>query len=514
MTPSPPDTAPAAPDVGSERRLHPWSWLFVLLQQLRQFIVPLLVLLFLGRGDRNQLFPLIGIGVLAMLSVWQYFTYRYAVGADRLVVRSGLFERSVRQIPFARIHNVALHQTLLHRVFGVAEVRLESAGGKEPEAQMRVLRLQDALALERLVRRHGSADPVQPASPAAADGVVLLALPTAEVLRLGLISNRGMVVVAGAFALSWQVVPDDLMTDLARDGWRRALGYAQVGDAGLAQQALAAAALLLLALVMVRLFSVLLAVVQYHGFRLLAHGRRLTVERGLLTRLRTSTSRRRIQAWTLQETLLHRWFGRRSLHVDTAVTESQDDQRALRELAPVATPDACDALVGHVLPRVAWPPDHWLPLDRRAWWRLMPGGVLVSLALVVAGSWRFGAWGLLGLLWLPWAALTARRHAAFAAYAVGERLVAVREGWWSRHWRFAEIDKLQALQLRQSPLDRAFGTASLWLDTTGAGAMAPPLRVRWLPEDTARALYRRLAATVARRPARRAPTATRATPAN
>jgi putative membrane protein len=511
---SPPDSASASPEAGAERRLHPWSWLFVLLQQLRQFIVPLLVLLFLGRGDRNQLFPLIGVGVLAVLSVWQYFTYRYAVGEDRLVVRSGLFERSVRQIPFARIHNVALHQTLLHRLFGVAEVRLESAGGKEPEAQMRVLRLQEALALERLVRRHGSTAHAATASPAASDDTVLLALPTTEVLRLGLISNRGMVVVAGAFALSWQVVPDDLMTDLVRDGWRRALGYAQVGDAGLGQQAVAAVALLLLALVLVRLFSVLLAVVQYHGFRLLAHGRRLTVERGLLTRLRTSASRRRIQAWTLQETLLHRWFGRRSLHVDTAVSESQDDQRALRELAPVATPRACDALVGHVLPRIAWPPAEWMPLHRRAWWRLMPAGIVVSAALVAAGSWRFDAWGLLGLLWLPWAALAARRHAAFAAYAADATLVAVREGWWSRHWRFAEIDKLQALQLRQSPLDRAFGMASLWLDTTGAGAMAPPLRVRWLPEDAARALYQRLSATVARRPVRGASARTRGTAIN
>ena len=39
------DAAPPPAD----QRLHPWSWLFVLLQQLRQFIVPLLVLLFAGR---------------------------------------------------------------------------------------------------------------------------------------------------------------------------------------------------------------------------------------------------------------------------------------------------------------------------------------------------------------------------------------------------------------------------------------------------------------------------------
>ena len=40
------DPAPqASPD---DRRLHPWSWLFVLLGSLRQFLLPLVVLVELG----------------------------------------------------------------------------------------------------------------------------------------------------------------------------------------------------------------------------------------------------------------------------------------------------------------------------------------------------------------------------------------------------------------------------------------------------------------------------------
>ena len=147
--------AGAAAEPAADRRLHPMSWLFVLVQHLRQYIVPLLILIFLGRGDRNELWSLIGVGVLVLFSLWRYFTYRYGVGANGLVVRSGLLNRSLRVIPFVRIQNVGVHQTVLHRLFGVAEVRLESAGGKEPEAQMRVLKLADALALETLVRRRG-----------------------------------------------------------------------------------------------------------------------------------------------------------------------------------------------------------------------------------------------------------------------------------------------------------------------------------------------------------------------
>ena len=516
-TPEPPPADPAgtlAPPPAPERRLHPWSWLFVLLQQMRQFIVPLLVLVFLGRGDGDALWPLIGVAALAAASVWQYFTYRYRVDEDRLVVRQGILERQVRQVPFARIHNVALHQSLLHRLFGVAEVRLESAGGTRPEAEMRVLRLDEALALERLIRiRGGAATHATPADAGPAgtadvraepdDGRLLLALSFGELVRLGLVSNRGMVVVAGAFALAWQALPDQVMANAVEEATRQAMDYADTVVSGLHARAVALAMLLALALAGLRLLSVLLALVQYHGFRLLLQGRRLTVERGLLTRLRTSVQRRRIQAWTLHEGLLHRLLRRRSLHVDTAAGAGQGgEQRGLREVAPIATAEACDQLVRELLPGAAWPPVGWRRLHPRAWQRLALPGVGLAVAVAAAACWRFGPPGLLALAWAPWAVHAARQHALRAGYALDGQLLAVREGWWSRHWRFAGIDKIQALRLQRSPLDRAFGMASLWLDTAGARSTAPMLRLRFLPEAEARALHATLAREVARRPLR------------
>ncbi|WP_231120399.1 PH domain-containing protein [Cognatilysobacter tabacisoli] len=484
------------------------SWLFVLLAQLKQFIVPLVALVVFGqRGDRNELWTLIPVGALVLLAVWQFLTYRYRIDGDRLVVRSGLLERSLRVIPFARIHNVAVQQSLLHRVFGVAEVRLESAGGTRPEAEMRVLRLDDALALEALVRRRGAATAAAgPAAGAAVDGEgdaqTLLHLPLGEVLRLGVVSNRGMLVVGAAFAAVSQFSPK-LLTTLMQSVGKGVFGYAGSHLSGPVDYALGAIVFVAACVLVLRLFSIAIALLQYHGFRLSEHGRRLTVERGLLARWRTSASRRRIQAWTLREGVLHRWLKRRSLEVDIAVAvETQHSQRALRELAPIATPDACDALVAHLLPRARFDALDWQPLPRGSWLRLFWPGALVTLAVTAVASARFGPWGLLVLAWLPWAALAAVRNARRAGYAVDGTLVAVREGWWSRRWRFAEIDKLQALHLSRSPIDRRCGTASLWLDTAGAGPMAPPLRLRFIPEADAIALQDRLSAVLATRPLR------------
>ncbi|HEV8694197.1 MAG TPA: PH domain-containing protein [Lysobacter sp.] len=470
------------------------SWLFVLLQQLKQFIVPLIAAFFFG-GDRNELWPLIGVGVLAAVSVWRYFTYRYGVIDDALVVRSGLLERSVRVIPFARIHNVALQQSLLHRVFGVAEVRLESAGGQKPEAEMRVLKLADALALEALVRRRG----VQEQETAAEPSTPLLTLPLGEVVRVGLVSNRGLIVAGAAIGGLSQFSPR-LVPNLFERWGEWLLGWASHNGEGPAYYATAGLSLFAIAVLVLRLFSIVLALLQYYGFALSEHGRRLTVERGLLARWRTSASRRRIQAWTLREGLLHRLLKRRSIEVDTAVSEQQNQQRALRELAPIATPDACDALIEHLLPRATWPQLDWQALPKRAWWRLFASSIPFVAVLVTVLVWGFGPWGALALLWLPWSVYVARRHIDAAAYALNDEVIAVREGWWSRHWRFAELGKLQALQLTHSPIDRRCGTATLWLDTAGAGAMAPPLRIRFLPQAEAHALYEQLSRTLARRP--------------
>lgn len=489
---------------GVERRLHPWSWLFVLGQQLRQFIVPLVALvIFGGRGDRGDFWmsigPVIAVGALVVISVLQYFTYRYRVGKDALSIRDGLLERNLREIPYSRIHNVVLHQSVLHRMFNVAEVRLESAGGQKPEAQMRVLRMDEALALESLVRHRGQAVDASVVLPEADS---LLSLSTGEVIRLGLVSNRGMIVMAAAFGAAWQVFPDRMMTDLIEKTGRQLFGYANQLHLGWLTSVLAAAAFVVLVLLLLRGLSVLLALVQYHGFRLSEEQRRLTVQRGLLSKLRTSVARRRIQAWTLQESFLHRVLKRRSLRIDTAVAEQQEqgESRALKELAPIATPETCDALVQHLLPQAQWPREDWNGLPANAWWRMfVPGALFVVLLSAILLLYFREPWAALPMLWLPWGAYAARQQARRYGYLVDGQLVAIRGGWWSRYWRFAEIDKLQALRVSRSPIDRRMGTASLWLDTAGAGGFAPPLQIRFLPHADAQTIYRQLAAALARR---------------
>lgn len=484
-------------DGGRERRLHPLSWLFVLMASLREFALPLIAALVFGRRGQGpwELIGLIGGAALALHAGVVYFSYRFRIEGDELRIRSGVFRRQTRHIPFRRIHNVTVHQGPLHRLFGVAEVKLESAAGVKPEAHMRVLRLADAQALEALVRQRGRADDAgAPVPPAPA----LLTLDSAEVVRLGLISNRGMVLVAAAFGLLAQS-GSNVFAELAESASAPLLGWARQFPLGPLPWLVGGLALFLVFVLVLRLLSVLLALLQFHGFTLRREDDRLQVDGGLLTRIRANAPLRRIQAWHLHESLLHRWFRRRSLSVDTATTVAANQGRSLRELVPVATPDKVDELLEELLPNAGWPDLPWRSVHPRAWRRMVkPPVFLTMLASGLLGL-RYGIDALwLGLL-LPWWLWRARKLAGCLGYCAGDRLVAVRSGWLDRHWRFAEIAKLQGLRLTRSPFDRRHGMATLWLDTAGASGnpMAPALRIPYLPEADARRLLAELGQRIA-----------------
>lgn len=498
-----------------DRRLHPLSWLFVLLGSLRQFALPLIAFVVFGqRADEDDLwFQAMGLaaGVLLTLgAVARYYTYRFRIERGVLVVRSGLLSRNLRQIPLTRIQNVALKQGLLHRLLGVAEVRLESAvGGGTPEAQMQVLSLADAAALEAVVQAAAEAQP-QPTADAstanAFDAVpvvraddVLLQLDTVELVKLGLTSNRGLVLGAVGFGAFAQFGGEGFGRTIANTA-EAGVEYAGQLGLGWAQWLLLGFVLLLAFLAVARAVAVLLVVLQFHGFRLVETAGSLGVEQGLLTRLRMRAPLAKIQRWTVYDSLLHRFFDRRSVRVETAALQAVNEQQALSDVIPIAPPAQVDALIERWLPDIDWGRWQWQPLHPRAWRRVLFPSLLLIAGLTALATLRFGPWTLLlPVPLLPLAVLRARGLAKRCGWMLSDRVLAWRSGWLDRHVSFAEVHRLQGLRLTQSPFDRRHGMATLYADTAGSSPFTHQLELRYLPEAEARALFVELSRRIARR---------------
>lgn len=497
MDPTPSDSSAA---VVTEQRLHAFSWLFVFLTQLRHAALPLLALLLFGRGSWWEWMFLLGAVGLAVYSLIYSFGFRYRITAEELIVREGIFDRSERHAPWARVQNIAQRSNFLHRLFGVTELRLESAGGYKPEAIMTVIRLDAAQRIEEALRVAGRDRAIAACTPTDAQAP-LLTMPLPELLRLGLVTQRGWVLVASAFALFWQLGPDD--RSWLRDTYRRIeswLGDAVSAAADPLAAGLVGMVLCLGFLAVIKLLSVVLAVVTFHGFELRLIEGRLRTEAGWLTRNAATARVDRLQRLLYGESWLARRIGRRWLSCEFAggvVTLEEDATPRLRWLAPLATPTNIQRIVEQVAPGLAIESLPWQPLHPRAWLRFWSRWLLLIGVLTVPALWALGWIGLLLALGAAaGAAVAARGEARFAAWACDGQVLAWRAGWLHRQWTIARLDRGQVLGLFSSPFDRRSGMATVALDTAGARVQAFRLRIPYLDVATAELLVRRIGAAM------------------
>jgi len=151
-------------------RLHPSSILFGVLRQLRHFLLPLAALVFAAK-DSWELWGLVALGPYTVAHVVRYLTLRYHFDEQEFVLRGGVLFKSVRHVPYARIQSVDVEQGPLHRLFGVYEVALQTGGGAEPEARLRVIDGAALAALRERVARRAAAVALAGAALAAAQDV-------------------------------------------------------------------------------------------------------------------------------------------------------------------------------------------------------------------------------------------------------------------------------------------------------------------------------------------------------
>ena len=481
-----------------ELRLHPLSWLFELLNVLKQFIVPIVILLFTGKSDNYELWGLVGIGFIVPLAIARYVTFRYRIGNDRIIIRSGLLHKTVRDIAFTRIQNVTLNQGLLHRLMGVAEVRLETGGGEKEEGRMRVLGFSQAQQLQQMIRSQEKISTINQSAVNQTDtGQTLLRLTSRELLKLGIISNKGMILVVAGFGavmqMNWEL-PEAMFKKASTWLWDHS---AEISQNSTLSYIVGGLTLLFFAFVVLRVISILQAFLHYHGFLLSSDNHRLSIERGLLNRFHGSLPRTRIQAWTLQQSWLQRRFSRFALRVDAAAGGVKSEHLESQwQLAPIADAENIKAIIELVLPKQSWPVNDWRPLHPNAWKRQFKiPAVCVFIATIIAAYWVW-PFALLMLLAFPWLWISSKQWAKHAGYSLENGLIAVREGWIAKTWRFAEVRKVQAVYLKQSPFDRRHGMATVFMDTVNAGYNEPPLAVRYLPFDEAVILHREISIAI------------------
>ncbi|MBK7769714.1 MAG: PH domain-containing protein [bacterium] len=464
--------------MSSSRRLHRWSLLFMAGDALRGLIFPLAALVFTARQSPWELWIAWFSLPVAGFSVWRYFTTWYELADDELIVRTGLLFRNVRHVRYARVHNIETVQGPLHRLLGVADVRVETAGASEQEARLRVLALADADEVRRRVvegkrltglgaAADAGAVPVDGSGSSATEVPAareLVRLRLRDLLVFGLTQNRGGIVLGAALGALWEANLFDSSlgkpTDMVQAYLSRLLDdgrlFAGPDPALLALLAGGAAAVL----VVIRLLSVGWAVVQLHGFTLTRVGDELRTTRGLLTRVHGTIPLGRVQLVTVRQAALMRLFDRVEVRVQTAGGD-KDASPGREWLAPSLPSALVDGLMAEIHPGITLSQLEWRAASPQAACIAVPAA---ALTWYVGGCWARS----LG-------------HVLLAEH------VGARGGWWCRQTSLARYAKIQVVSWGASPFDRRWKMATVAADTAGGGGhrLAIPL----LPVDEAGSVY-------------------------
>lgn len=445
-------------------------------RQLGSLIVPLAALLFVGGALDSQrviVFPLVILFAVAFsLLRWATFTYR--VREDKLEIAQGVLNRQTRSIPLDRIRGVDVTASPLHRLLGIAVVRVDAAAGGETqqEGELDAVTAAEAELLRAsLLRRATQAR--EPAGAEAgpqyreagrpyheetegAESVILARLKLRWYLYAPLTAYLFVPLAVLGAGIGFLIELGGRAGALSEENLRRAF---EVGAAMPYILAAAGGALFLVAAPLVAIGAFALT---NWNFTLRRRGGSIVGERGLLSRRSVSLERERIRGWDLREGLLQRTAGAAGLR---ALVTGLGDVENRADLLPIAPRTealaAADRAVGPFHGPLL---DHPAAARNRRLFRAIAPWLAGAIAAEVAGlHWLALGLLVLALLGVP---LGLDRYRSLGHASDDERL-SVRSGSLVRRQAVIERRAVVGWAIRQTWLQRRVGVVTL---VAGVGA--------------------------------------------
>jgi len=445
----------------------------------------------------------IGLAVVALIgaAVARWWMFRFQVNGDELEVEQGVFRRDRQTLPLSRIQSVATDQKFLHRLFGLVQLRVETAGSAGAEFDIEAIDRATAASIRRLVTAERSgqsasaqsagaglltADPhaiSQPTSGTAEpsadlDGVPVLRRTPIDLFKVALTQNPlpGILVFGVLFG---NLDTIGRYTGVSGDDIEDRLENI---DMSIVPIIIGLLALLLTVMVIV---GVLRTMAQYFNLTLLRTPEGLRSTAGLLNRVERGSQLSRIQMVRSRQNLRERFFGQRIVTLPTA-SSTIGDSHTLR--LPGTTADELQELRDLFLRRGGQPSelDHGISRHAVTRWFLYCGLVPAVVVAAIAGF-RFGFIGLAAFLWLIPAWFGAQVVHRKWRWGLTDEGIEVHHGVFTRHTALTAFGKTQVVQLRRSLFHRRNDLATVVI-ATASGRVALP----HLPLATANALRDRV----------------------
>jgi putative membrane protein len=439
--------------------------------------------LVLGQTTGNQSWTVAVLALTAVVGVGRWFTTSYRIDADpesgQVQLRAGLLHRKVLSVPRNRIRSVQTDARLLHRLLGLAVLRVST--GQEARAEhgfeLNAVRVDEVPRLRDILLAE-SQRPVEVTTAAPAESSTVLARWQPSWLRYAPLSLSGLLTMGAAAGLIYQT------------GVVGPLQHSRLAESALqAASRLGIAATVAVIAAVVLVASVLLAVLR----SLLTYGNLVLSRRADVLHLRHGTLRlrertydmSRLRGGTLRQPLLVRVLGGAGLDAVMTGVHGAGESSVLLPPCPRATAESVlTGLVGDPNVVTGRLRGHGRRAAARRWTRALGLPVLIGATLAVYALtsvvplWLWTAW----LAVTAWCALLAADRIDALGHRVDSNWLVMRAGSWDRRRDCLATAGIIGWTVRQSPFQRRAKVATL-VAATAAGTKRYPLID--VPEDQA-----------------------------
>ena len=438
---------------------------------IRQVWPFLLLYLVKSKESSTQNYFLIAgvvIAVLGMIySIVNYFRYYFYIKQDELIVESGIFKRSKLNVPFDRIQTINFEQNIIHRIFNVVRLNIDTAGSAKAEFKFDALSHEKAGALRNLLLEKKSKSIVHKTEEEAVEEEkfkTIMKLDIGDLLKAGAVENHlksGGLIIAFLFWI-WQSLQDAQMGKVVGDRVEEQMtgGLILFGS------------LLILFIILSFLISLVRMVLINYNLQFLRSENGFKLNAGLFTRKDTSALDHKIQVLSWGDNPLMKLLGIKNLRLKQASSIAVTKKTSIK--VPSCKQEHIDLVTNALFGENALDGIEYQKIDKRYFYR---NAIIVSalFSLLISGVVYFELYVQGGLLLLLAGVLLFSLYLSFRKkkYGNNEEMLVIQGGTYGNKVEVMPLYKIQSISLHQTPYQSRNALANLTIHTASGKVGIP-----------------------------------------
>jgi len=446
----------------------------------RQLFPLIIIVLIQGEIAKSVwfIYPVIAIAVLgALYSIAAFFKYFFYISGEKLVVEKGVFKRSILEIPFDRIQSINFEQNLIHRLFGVVKLHMDTAGSATSELELSALDRTVAKQLSGIIlsvkKKRDTPNDTISDNPGQESSNLIFRLGLGQLLKVGVTENH---IRSGGIIFFFIFYIYESLEEVGVNIMEKGEQYIPVAKQ-LAQSAIVVLVLAILFMVVAFFISIFRTVLNYYDLKMKRDGQGFVVESGLLNRREKAAKDVKVQLIKSAQNWLQKWSGIHELVLKQASSVAVSDARSIKVVG-LSAEDIKSTwyyILGRSFSELAVLKSEGVEfyyLYRRLFYITL---LFVPLSLLCYFSTR---WDLLIILIL---AFGLSLRSAWLAYrkkkfAIGNNIIKLEGGVFGNNTRLLEVHKVQSLRIEETYFQTRRGLASINIQTASGTVHIPDIK--------------------------------------